>query len=230
LGTLTQQRPKPLVPVCGEPVLIHILRGLRKAGITEALLVIGYLGEMIRDALGTGEQLGIALSYAEQETPSGTGSALLLGREFAQGQPILSVYGDILTDPAHYTRVVGTFCDYEPAAAVGINPVEDPCAGAAVYLDADRIVRVVEKPPAGTANSNWNLAGISVYSAEVWDHLAALKPSFRGEYEVTDAIQSMIVSGAEVRAVRMESLWSDIGTPQALKEAEEAWRCLEPGE
>jgi dTDP-glucose pyrophosphorylase len=223
LGSLTDHLPKPMVRVQGVPVLEHILRGLRDGGITEALLVVGYRAEAIRDYFGAGERVGIALSYVHQATPNGTGAALLLGRAFAAEGAVLATYGDILTDPAHYRAVLdeGAACLARGGGAViGINPVDDPAAGSAVYREGSRVRRVVEKPPPGTAVGCWNIAGVSVFGGAVWGCLAALTPSPRGEYELTDAIGCLLDANREVRAVELRGFWSDIGTPEALAHAE----------
>lgn len=94
-------------------------------------------------------------------------------------------------------------------------------AGRGTRLGGSRMVHVVEKPLPGTTESHWNLAGVSVYGAAIWPALAALKPSARGEYELTDGVGALIASGEEVRAVKIEGFWSDVGTPEALRSAEE---------
>jgi NDP-sugar pyrophosphorylase family protein len=224
LGTLTADRPKPMIPVAGAPVLEHILRGLKSCGIAEFVVVVGYRAEAIRSYFGDGSRLGVQIVYATQEIPNGTGAALAAATQAAGGAAVLSSYGDILTDPGHYRALLA---DYEASpcgGVVGINPVDDPTAGAAVYRDGNRITQVVEKPPPGTAHSHWNLAGVNIFGPAIWDVLARLQPSSRGEYELTDAIAGLIAGGEEVRAVEVRGFWSDIGTPEALAEAEEAWR------
>jgi NDP-sugar pyrophosphorylase family protein len=224
LGHLTDHLPKPMVPVQGKPVIEHIIVGLRNEGITNFLLVVGYMAEALERYFGNGKPWGVHIEYRVQEIPNGTGAALLEGREFSQGEPILASYGDILTDHRHYKDLLEDYASAPCAAVIGINPMEDPSAGAAVYRKGRRIIRVVEKPPPGTANSRWNVAGISVFGPLIWPALAALKLSPRGEYELTDAISALIDSGEEVRAHELNGFWSDIGTPEALAEAERDWK------
>lgn len=224
LGALTADRPKPMVPLLGKPVLEHILLRLASVGIREFVLVVGYKAEAIRAYFGAGARWDWRISYAVQPVPNGTGAALACARELAGQGPALVSFGDILTDVANYRGLVDDFTEAPCAAVVGINYVEDVSAGGAVTLDGRRIVRVVEKPPPGTTDSHWNLAGASVYSPEIWPAVAALKPSARGEYEITDAIGALIAAGREVRASKFTGFWSDIGTPEALHEAEEHLR------
>jgi dTDP-glucose pyrophosphorylase len=221
LGDLTKDRPKPMVPVNGLPVLEHILLGLKGAGAQEFLLVVGYRAEAIQAYFEDGARWDVAIRYAWQESPNGTGSALLCGREFAGEDTVFASYGDILTSASHYRAMRDNFMAAPCAALIGINPMEDTSAGGAVFREAgsDRITQVVEKPPSGM-HSNWNLAGISLYSPAIWPALDAIRPSARGEYELTDAISGLIQSGLEVRAHELHGFWSDVGTPAALAEAE----------
>lgn len=224
LGNLTADCPKPMIPIRGRPVLEYIVMGLRAAGICEFLLVVGYRAEAVHAHFGDGSLWGVKIDYVMQEVPTGTGAAMALARDFAGEEPILASYGDILTDYAHYRALLAEYAAAPCAAVIGINPVEDPSAGGAVYREGKRVVRVVEKPPLGTAGSRWNLAGVSVYSPDLWPVLANISRSPRGEYELTDAIQGLIATGKEVRACEMTGFWSDVGTPEALAVAERAWR------
>ena len=222
LGALTANQPKPMVLLLGKPVLEHILLRLAKAGLTEFILVVGYHAEAIQSYFGDGARWGWRISYAFQPEPNGTGAALAHARDLAGCEPFLASFGDILTDTANYRRLLDDFLAAPCAAVVGVNLVPDVSAGSAVTMEGNRVVKVIEKPPPGTTDSNWNLAGASVYSPAIWEAVAALKPSARGEYEITDAVGSLIASGQEVRASKITGFWSDIGTPEALKEAEEA--------
>ncbi len=220
LGALTADRPKPMVPLLGKPVIEHIMLRLANVGLTEFVLVVGYRAEALQSYFGDGARWGWRIAYALQPTPNGTGAALAQARDLAGSAPVLASYGDILTDDANYRRLLEDYTRSPCAAVVGINAVEDVSAGSAVTLEGDHILKVVEKPPRGTTDSHWNLAGASVYGPAIWDAVAALKPSARGEYELTDAIGALIASSQEVRASKFTGFWSDIGTPEALRAAE----------
>ncbi len=220
LGALTADRPKPMVPLLEKPVLEHILLALRDVGIRRFCVVIGYKGEAIRSHFRDGSHLGVEIEYVEQPVLNGTGGAVILGREFAGDRPFLMSFGDIVTDQNHHRLLLEEYNRSPCAAVLGINPVDDPAAGGAVYREGNRVTRVVEKPPPGTAGSNWNLAGINIFQPPIFDALTGLPPSPRGEVEITDAIQQLITHGMEVRAVELHGFWSDVGTPAALAEAE----------
>jgi dTDP-glucose pyrophosphorylase len=188
-------------------------------------LVVGYRGEAIRSYFGDGAAWDVRIDYAEQPVPTGTGVAVLLSQQFAREQPFLCSVGDILTAAHHYGLLRADFSGSPCAAVLGINPVDDPSAGGAVYRDGNQVTRVVEKPPAGTSLSNWNLAGINVFGPEIFDALSTVTPSPRGEIEITSGYSALIDAGHEVRAVEMHGFWSDVGTPEALEEAERLFRA-----
>ena len=223
LGSITDDKPKPMVPVQGVPVLEHILTGLEREGIQEFLFVVGYMRQAIENYFGDGSAWNVGIQYAVQEALNGTGGALALGKAFAESDNILSSYGDILTSYQHYSDLLADFRRGRAAAVLGINYVDDPSAGGAVYREGNRVTKVIEKPPQGTSLSNWNLAGINVFGPEVFTALEQITLSPRGELELTDAIAKMIESGREVRAVELHGFWSDIGTPAALESANRSW-------
>jgi len=217
LGTrmrpLTHRRPKPLVPVLDRPMIEHIVLGAADAGVTELLIVIGYRGEMVQEALGAGERFGLRLDCAVQEKPAGTGDATLVAEEFIAGEPFFLSWGDIIVSRANYARIGAIWRDEQPDLLLSLNWVEDPWEGAAVYVEDNRVVRIVEKPPRGTSATHYNNAGIFILPGEI---LAATKEtnlSPRGERELPDAIQLMLSRGAVVRGVPIEGCWSDVARP-----------------
>lgn len=211
-----------MVPVAGAPVLEQILRCLKSVGLHDFLFVVGYRREAIQSYFGDGSRWDVSIDYAVQETPNGTGAALLRGKAFAGEEPFFASYGDILTDPDHYRALLANHNAGPCAAVIGINP-GDPSLGAAVFHENGRLLGVKEKPKPGEPTSDWNVAGVSVYSSAIWPQLEALKPSARGEYEITDAISALIRSGQEVRVEELRGFWSDVGTLEALQEAERMW-------
>lgn len=223
LGALTATRPKPMVPLCGLPLMEHILLGLRAAGIRDYLIVVGYLASVLRDYFGDGARWDVRMQYALQEVAHGTGAALRFGEEFAENEPVLASFGDILVSPANYPALIARYEAAGCAACIGINPMDDPSAGAAVYHEHGILQRVVEKPPVTTQGPRWNHAGVSVYGPEVWPALAGLQPSKRGEYEITDAINALAASDRGACVHEIAGFWSDIGTPASLAEAERRW-------
>jgi NDP-sugar pyrophosphorylase family protein len=217
LGTrmrpLTHRRPKPLVPVLDRPMIEHIVRGAIDAGVAELLIVVGYRGHMIREALGSGDRFGLTISYQVQETPAGTGDAALLAEDFVGGEPFFLSWGDIIVSRRNYARLRQVWTDESPDLLLTVNEVADPYEGAAVYVEDGRVVRIIEKPPKGTSTTNYNNAGIFILPPEVLSITRSVPQSPRGERELPDAIQALLSDGAHVRAMPIDGCWSDVARP-----------------
>ena len=218
LGALTENQPKPLLSVAGRPIIVHILDGLRRAGIEEITVITGYLGDVLERELGNGEASGLNLRYVRQENLNGTARALALARDWLGDEQFFAGWGDILVRPENYRRVIraARLAD----AAIAVNEVDDPWAGAAVYVDEAKIVqRIVEKPARGTSTTRWNNAGLSVVGMSIWAEIDRLQPSKRGEYELPRAVAALVAGGARVVAVPVEGEWFDVGTAEELERA-----------
>jgi len=215
---LTVYRPKPMIPIVNIPILKHIVDGLIKAGVTEIMMVTGYQAQIIEGFFGTGEDLGVGIHYRRQRRPEGTGKATLLAEDFVEDEPFVLAFGDIMTPQQNFSGVVAAHAANTDANYVCTARVEDPSRGAAVYVDDDRIVRIVEKPAPGSSTSDLNNAGIFIFSPEVFRMLHTTKRSERNEYELTDAIAMMIEAGHLVKPYLLEGYWSNVGQPTELME------------
>ncbi len=221
MGALTALTPKPLLTVNGTPLINRVLGGLAAAGVRRAVVVIGYLGEQIEAALGDGAALGLALTYRRQEVADGTARALLLAADAVGDVPCLVSWGDILVPRAFYREFCAAWAQRACDAQLAVNDVDDPWAGAAVYVDADwRVTRLEEKPPRGTSTTRWNNAGIMAFTPLIFDYARRLAPSPRGEYELPQAVTQMVRDGRAVYAVPVNGPWSDVGTPEDLAAAQ----------
>lgn len=223
LGELGERVPKAMLEVAGRPVIVHIIDGLFRAGISQFVVVTGHLGEQIEAELGNGAAAGIEIRYERQQQIDGTARALALARGHLGGEPFFFSWGDILAGAQNYARVIraARLAD----AALAVNEVEDPWAGGAVYTEdalpgeSRRITRIVEKPRKGTSTTRWNNAGFGVLGTAIWEQIDRLQPSPRGEYELPQALAALVESGARVVAVPVEGPWFDIGTPEQLEAA-----------
>ncbi|MGF1665928.1 MAG: nucleotidyltransferase family protein [Acidimicrobiia bacterium] len=221
LGPLTVDRPKALIPVAGRPVLFWVIEGLAAAGVSEVVVVTGHLAEQIEGVL---DRAPIAVSTVRQRSPRGTADALMAASVAVDGRPFIYAWGDLVTDPAWYRRVVEA---WPGGAALAVNRVDDPTAGAAVTVDgAGSVTSIVEKPPAGSSSTPFNASGIGALPAGAWAHLAAVEPSVRGELEITSALVSMVAAGVPFTAVEIGPVF-DIGTPDGLAAAE-LWAAERP--
>lgn len=218
LGDLTREIPKPLLEVGGKPIIFRIIDGLAGAGVRDVTVITGHLAEQLEATLGDGSRWGVALRCVRQERLDGTARAAALARPFLGVGPFFVGWGDILVEAVNYARVIEGA--EQTGAAIAVNDVQDPWAGAALYLDdAMRVLRIVEKPAKGTSTTRWNNAGLAVLPSAIWEQVDRLEPSARGEYELPQAIAALVATGYPVVAVPVEGPWFDIGTPENLAEA-----------
>jgi dTDP-glucose pyrophosphorylase len=222
MKSLTDDRPKPMLLLSGRPLLAHVIERLESAGLREILVITGYKAHLVEDYFREHPPALAKLSYRLQEPQNGTGKAALLSREFVGNQPFLLTFGDILVDAANYRAMFQMFGEVE--AVLAVNRVDDPYQGAAVYVDGGRVTRIIEKPPKGTSTTPWNNAGVYCVSPRIFDELARLRLSPRGEYELTDAIHQMLAAGVVFGAHAIEGFWRDVGRPEDLPQAEEYLR------
>ena len=216
MGEITREVPKPLIPLNGRPMLLHILDRISAAGVEEVLLVTGYLAEQIEAAASTH---GIPVTFRRQEVVNGTAKAALLAKDWVGSDPFLLTFGDILAEPEHYTGMRDAFPG--TAGVLAARHVEDPYQGAAIYVDENRrVTRIIEKPVKGTSTTNWNSAGIYVFSPMVFDELERVPLSERGEYEATSAITQMLDAGHHLKLFGLDGDWLDVGRPEDLAAAQ----------
>lgn len=217
MGSLTDELPKPMLPVNGKPLIAHVVERLRAAGIERVLIVTGYLAEMIEQHFAGSE---FPIEFIRQNEPNGTATAALLAREFAGSDAFLLTFGDILADPADYAALVGMMSDAGTDGVVGVKSVADPFQGAAVYAEGGRISNIVEKPPPGTSQTNWNSAGVFALRPTAFDFLERVPLSPRGEYELTSALGDMLLNGKKLLLYELKGGWRDVGRPTDLETAE----------
>jgi len=219
---LTAELPKPMIEVRGKPVLQHIIEGLCDARIDQLLLIIGYRADAVRDFFGDGSRYNVAIQYTTQTVQDGTGRVVDLGHDFVGNRPFVLAYGDILVDSANYKRVVDLPDDVE--AFLTLTRGEDVTKGGAVFLNEEMdLVDLREKPKPGEPTSPWYNAGLYAFRPSIFDFTARLKPSPRGEYELTDAIRDLAYSGKKVKALQLNGEWADVRDPEILAKLNQSW-------
>ncbi len=212
---LTAEIPKPMIEVRGRPVLRHIVEGLSDAGVKKFLIIVGYRADVVRDYFGNGSKFGVEVEYETQITQDGTGRVVDLAKPFAEQSPFVLSYGDILVDPDNYKKLCVPSDDAE--AVISVKRNEDVSQGGAVFLnDAFELVDLREKPKPGEPTSPWYNAGLYVFRPSIFEFTARLKKSPRGEYELTDAIRDLAVSGKKVKALELTGEWADVRDPEIL--------------
>jgi UDP-N-acetylglucosamine diphosphorylase / glucose-1-phosphate thymidylyltransferase / UDP-N-acetylgalactosamine diphosphorylase / glucosamine-1-phosphate N-acetyltransferase / galactosamine-1-phosphate N-acetyltransferase len=221
---LTAEVPKPMIEVRGKPVLQHIIEGLRDAGIREFLIIVGYHADAVQNFFGDGTRYNIAIQYATQTVQDGTGRVVDLARDFVEACPFILSYGDILVDRANYKRVADLPNDIE--AIVTVTRGEDVSKGGAVFVDEQmQLVDIREKSQPGEVQRWSELsqdavpfynAGLYAFRPSIFAFIGKLKPSPRGEYELTDAIRDLAQSGKKVKALELTGEWADVRDPEIL--------------
>jgi glucose-1-phosphate thymidylyltransferase len=216
LRPITHTNAKQLIPVAGRPILFHALEAIRDAGITEVGIVIGQTGDEVRAAVGDGSRWGLAVTYIPQEAPLGLAHAVLTAADFVRGEPFLMYLGDnVLLEGVR--RFVEGFEASRPDAQIFVARVPEPEHFGVVVLEGERAVRLVEKPKGFV--SDLALVGVYLFDDSILEACATLTPSWRGEYEITEAIQWLIDHGRTVRVELLSGWWKDTGRPEDLLEA-----------
>jgi len=217
LRPITHTSAKQLVPVANKPVLFYGIEALVDAGVTEIGIIIApETGEEIRAAAGDGSAFGAEITYILQDEPAGLAHAVLTAEEFIGGSPFVMYLGDnLLADGLR--GLVATFREAEPDALILLTPVSDPEHYGVAELDGERIVRLVEKPK--DPPSNLALVGVYLFQPSIFEAARTLEPSWRGELEITEAIQKLIEDDHTVRSEVVSGWWKDTGQLADMLEA-----------
>jgi glucose-1-phosphate thymidylyltransferase len=217
LRPLTHTSAKQLVPVANKPVLFYAIESIVAAGIRDIGIIVGDTGAEIRGAVGDGERFGARVTYIEQDAPRGLAHAVLIAEPFLGDSPFVMYLGDNLI-AGGITGLVDEFqqlgCNSEILLAEVPNPQQ---FGVAELTPAGKVRRLVEKPR--EPRSNLALVGVYMFDSTIFESVRRIKPSARGELEITDAIQDLIERGLEVHPHLVRGWWKDTGKLEDMLEA-----------
>ncbi|MGQ0552060.1 MAG: sugar phosphate nucleotidyltransferase [Planctomycetota bacterium] len=216
LRPLTKITNKHLLPIYDRPMIYYPIETLRNAGVTDIMIVTGgnSAGDFLR-LLENGDELGVSLSYAYQRGEGGIADALRLAERFAAGDSICVVLGDNLVE-RNIRATADAFRQTNRGACILLKEVDDPERFGVAVLEGDRIARIIEKPK--SPPSNLAVIGIYLYDNEVFRIIKTLKPSGRGELEITDVNNAYIAAGTMSYGV-LSGWWTDAGTFDSLLRA-----------
>lgn len=218
LRPLTFTRAKQLIPIANKPNLFYVVEDLLQAGITDIGVIISpETGDEVRESLGDGSKFGVHFTYISQDQPAGLAHAVKTARSFLGNDPFVMYLGDNLLWGG-ISHLVSEYRRGEDHAIVLLTPVDNPTQFGVAELDhAGKVVRLVEKPK--NPPSNLALVGVYLFDPYIHQVIETLKPSWRGEYEITDAIQGLVERGLRVTAHKVRGWWKDTGRPEDLLDA-----------
>jgi glucose-1-phosphate thymidylyltransferase len=217
LRPITHTGAKQLVPVANKPILFYGVEAIRDAGITDVGIVVGDTEAEIRAALGDGSAFGIKTTYLRQEAPLGLAHAVKIARDFMKDDSFVMYLGDNLILDG-ITPLVREFERDRPNSQILLAHVPNPQEFGVAELDgAQKVKRLTEKPK--EPKSDLALVGVYMFDSSIWDAVNGIKPSFRNELEITDAIQWLIDHGKNVHCHVISGWWKDTGKLEDMLEA-----------
>jgi glucose-1-phosphate thymidylyltransferase len=218
LRPLTHTGPKQLIPIANKPNSQYVLEDLKASGITEIAIVLGSIfPEKVKEYYGDGKQFGVKIQYIQQDEPKGIAHAVYLCKDYVKGQPFVVYLGDNLLKGGIAT-FVKKFKDSNFETMILLCQVKNPERfGVAKISQKGKLMKLVEKPK--EPPSNYALTGIYFFKPTIFKMIEKLKPSHRGELEITDAIQLLLENNHTVGYQIVQGWWKDTGTPEDILEA-----------
>ena len=230
LRPITYTSAKQLVPVANKPVLFRVIEAIVEAGITEIGIVVGDTASEIRSAAGDGKRFGAKITYIQQEAPLGLAHAVKISQDYLGQERFVMFLGDNVIEGG-ISGLIGDFADCDYDCQIVLKQVANPQQYGVAELDAEgRIINLVEKPR--EPKSDLALVGIYMFAPSVFEAVNNIRPSWRGELEITDAIQWLVSRDYKVYAYVHEGWWIDTGKMEDMLEAnrlvlDEMERCVD---
>lgn len=209
LRPITHTSAKQLVPVANKPVLFYGLEAIAEAGVTEVGIVVGDTADEIREAVGDGSQFGIKVTYIPQDAPLGLAHAVLIAQDFLGDDDFVMYLGDNFI-VGGITGLVEEFRADRPDAQILLTRVPNPTSFGVAELDGNGLVVGLEEKPK-KPKSDLALVGVYLFTAAIHEAVRSIEPSWRGELEITHAIQWLIDEKRDVRSTTISGYWKDTG-------------------
>ena len=217
LRPLTHTGPKQLLPIANKPMSEYCIESIREAGITDIAIIIGGLGSnKVKEYYGNGKNFGVNLTYIEQDYPKGIAHAIRLCKEFINNEKFLVFLGDnIIQKPI--TDFVENFNKSDYDATVLLCEVDNPSRFGIADVENEKIIKITEKPK--TPTSNLAVTGIYLLTPLIFEVIDNLKPSWRDELEITDALDNLLKQNNNIGYETITDYWKDTGTPEDILNA-----------
>lgn len=218
LRPLTHTGPKQLIPVANKPVLFYAIEDLKEAGITDIGIILGTnMPEKVEEAVGDGSRFDVNVTYIMQGEPKGLAHAVSVAHDFIGNEPFVMYLGDNMLKSG-IADLVRDFEGSEYDARILLQSVDDPGQFGVAELDGEgHVIKLVEKPK--IPKSDLALVGIYIFRSSIFEAIKLIKPSWRGEFEITDAIQELINQNKKVDSHIVEGWWKDTGKPEDILDA-----------
>ena len=216
LRPITHTQSKQLIPVANKPMLFYGLEAIAEAGIHEVGIIVGDTEREIREAVGDGSRWKLDVTYIRQDAPLGLAHAVLTARSFLEGSSFLMYLGDNLVREG-LVEFVREFEEHRPDAQIFLVKVQEPERFGVAVVEGEHVLRLVEKPKEHI--SDLALSGVYLFTPAILEAASRIQPSWRGELEITDAIQWLVDHGYKVRPKQITGWWKDTGKREDLLEA-----------
>lgn len=217
LRPITYTGAKQLIPVANKPILFYGIEAIKEAGINDFGVIVGDTKEEIKEAIGDGSKWKIKVTYIEQEAPLGLAHAVKIAEDYLEDTPFVMYLGDNILKEG-VKGFVQKFKDKNPNALILLTSVSNPESFGVAELDElSRVKKLVEKPK--NPKSNLALVGVYLFDKNIFKAVKAIKPSWRNELEITDAIQWLLNKGYTVESHKVSGWWKDTGKPEDVLSA-----------
>ena len=217
LRPLTHTGPKQLLPIANKPMSQFCLEAIAETGITDIAIIVGGVGSnKVREFYGDGEKFGVTITYIEQDEPRGIAHAIRLCKEFVNDEKFLVFLGDNIIQKS-ITDFVENFKNSNYDATVLLCEVDNPSRFGIANVTNEKIVKIVEKPK--NPESNLAVTGIYLLTPKIFQIIDDLKPSWRNELEITDALDNLLKDSDNVGFEKITDYWKDTGTPEDILHA-----------
>lgn len=217
LRPLTHTGPKQLLPIANKPMSQYCIESIKQAGVTEIAVIIGGIGaNKVKEFYGNGEKLGVKFTYIEQDHPKGIAHAINLCKDFVGDDKFLVFLGDNIIQKSIFD-FAKSFEKSNIKASILLCEVDNPSMFGIADVKDGKITKIMEKPK--NPPTNLAVTGIYFLSPIIFKIFERLKPSWRGEYEITDALQLLLEEGHEITYHMITDYWKDTGTPEDIIEA-----------